>query len=376
MDRRKSQRVALIAGLLFLVLLAEGILFIAAGNAVQKEEERKLGALVSLDPGREAEYVEIFQGEASEGEASAGQEILERYGYRAADIRFFQTIGGYAAVMGGVFLLGSLGVALIGVGSAKQRQRETEEKQRLEEELKELKMSFDRTEERLRREEQETKSLITDISHQLKTPMAALKMSYELTQSTELTEEEKDEFTAREAEEVAKLETLLDSFVHLSRLEADMIRISPVRASLRSTLTQAVSSVYMKAYRRNIDISMEEFEDRQILHDPKWTGEAFVNILDNAVKYSGEGTKITIKVTELVSYIMIEVEDEGIGIPSGEMHKIFQRFFRGESEKVKAMDGSGVGLYLSRKILEDQGGTISVRKGQRSGSDFIVTLPL
>ena len=175
---------------------------------------------------------------------------------------------------------------------------------------------------------------------------------------------------------MAKLETLLDSFVHLSRLEADMIRISPVRASLRSTLTQAVSSVYMKAYRRNIDISMEEFEDRQILHDPKWTGEAFVNILDNAVKYSGEGTKITIKVTELVSYIMIEVEDEGIGIPSGEMHKIFQRFFRGESEKVKAMDGSGVGLYLSRKILEDQGGTISVRKGQRSGSDFIVTLPL
>ena len=338
MDRRKSQRVALIAGLLFLVLLAEGILFIAAGNAVQKEEERKLGALVSLDPGREAEYVEIFQGEASEGEASAGQEILERYGYRAADIRFFQTIGGYAAVMGGVFLLGSLGVALIGVGSAKQRQRETEEKQHLEEELKELKMSFDRTEERLRREEQETKSLITDISHQL--------------------------------------ETLLDSFVHLSRLEADMIRISPVRASLRSTLTQAVSSVYMKAYRRNIDISMEEFEDRQILHDPKWTGEAFVNILDNAVKYSGEGTKITIKVTELVSYIMIEVEDEGIGIPSGEMHKIFQRFFRGESEKVKAMDGSGVGLYLSRKILEDQGGTISVRKGQRSGSNFIVTLPL
>ena len=368
MDRRKSQRVALIAGLLFLVLLAEGILFIAAGNAVQKEEEGKLGALVSLDPGREAEYVEIFQGEASEGEASAGQEILERYGYRAADIQFFQTIGGYAAVMGGVFLLGSLGVALIGVGSAKQRQRETEEKQHLEEELKELKMSFDRTEERLRREEQETKSLITDISHQLKTPMAALKMSYELTQSTELTEEEKDEFTAREAEEVAKLETLLDSFVHLSRLEADMIRISPV--------TQAVSSVYMKAYRRNIDISMEEFEDRQILHDPKWTGEAFVNILDNAVKYSGEGTKITIKVTELVSYIMIEVEDEGIGIPSGEMHKIFQRFFRGESEKVKAMDGSGVGLYLSRKILEDQGGTISVRKGQRSGSNFIVTLPL
>ena len=80
MDRRKSQRVALIAGLLFLVLLAEGILFIAAGNAVQKEEERKLGTLVSLDPGREAEYVEIFQGEASEGEASAGQEILERNG--------------------------------------------------------------------------------------------------------------------------------------------------------------------------------------------------------------------------------------------------------------------------------------------------------
>lgn len=375
MDRRKRQRVALLAGLLFLILLAEGILLISAGKAARREEERKLGGLISWQPEYEAEYVEVFEDDLG-GNEKAGAEVLEKYGYSMTDGRMFRTVGAYVAAMGGVFIFGAAAVTALAIRVVKKEQRESEEKEVLLEELKEAKIRAEKTEEKLRREEQDTKALITDISHQLKTPLAALKMSLELKKSTELTEEEKDELTAREEEETAKLEGLLDSFVHLSRLEADMIRLIPQKDSIKKTLTQSVSSIYMKAFKKNIDISMEEFEDCPIVHDSKWTGEAFVNILDNAVKYSGEDTQITIKVARLYSYIMIEFEDEGMGIPSEETHRIFQRFYRGAQAKLAEEEGSGVGLYLARRILEEQGGTIAVKKGIRGGSNFIVTLPL
>ena len=109
-----------------------------------------------------------------------------------------------------------------------------EDRERLEEKLRELRLREEGTKERLIREEQETKSLVTDISHQLKTPVAALRMSLEIKETTELTEEEKKEWSGRELEEVGKLEELLNSFTQLSRLEADMIQIRPRMEEIRS----------------------------------------------------------------------------------------------------------------------------------------------
>lgn len=250
-----------------------------------------------------------------------------------------------------------------------------EERERLGESIEELRLREEGARERLVREEQETKSLVTDISHQLKTPIAALRMSLEIKETTELTEEEKKEWSGRELEEVGKLEELLNSFTQLSRLEADMIQIRPRMEEIRGTLVGAVGAVYMKAFRRGIDLSLEESEDRRIPHDPKWTREAFANILDNAVKYSPENTSVTVRVSYLASAVMIEFEDQGIGVPQEEAHRIFQRFYRGNARQVQEGEGAGVGLYLARRILEAQGGTICVKRGRRGGSDFIVTLP-
>lgn len=91
----------------------------------------------------------------------------------------------------------------------------------------------------------------------------------------------------------------------------------------------------MKAYEKSIDISLDEFQDVQIVHDSKWTGEVFVNILDNAVKYSPEHTEIRIRVTELATCMMLEFIDQGTGIPAEEAHRVFQRFYRGNQEYVK-----------------------------------------
>jgi signal transduction histidine kinase len=155
-----------------------------------------------------------------------------------------------------------------------------------------------------------------------------------------------------------------------------MIEIKPTSYSIKTTLKESVSTVFMKAFDKNIEIITEEFEDINILHDPKWTREAFVNVLDNAVKYSESGTSINLRVQKLINYIIVEIEDEGIGIDKSDYTKIFKRFYRGNAKKVVESEGSGVGLYLVRRILEEQGGSIRVKKSLSGGSVFQLTLPI
>lgn len=175
-------------------------------------------------------------------------------------------------------------------------------------------------------------------------------------------------------QEVNKLEHLIRSLVQISRLEADLIQIRQTQVSLKKILHSAVNSVYMKAYDRRISISVDEFEDAEVFLDFRWTQEALANILDNAVKYSEPGTAVEIRVRPMFSHYLLEIEDEGIGIKKEEMHRIFQRFYRGRSQKIQETEGSGVGLYLARKIIEAQKGTICVKKGQK-GSLFQITIP-
>lgn len=179
----------------------------------------------------------------------------------------------------------------------------------------------------------------------------------------------------QEEREIEKLESLLNELVNLSRLETHMIQIRPAPASLRQTITAAVSQIYMKARNKNIEIQMEMEGDKEICHDAKWTEEAFANVLDNAVKYSGEYTNITVRVTPLIRNMLIEIEDEGIGIRKEELTKIYQRFYRGDEAREMVKEGAGVGLYLSRMILERQGGTISVKRKKENGTVFRITLP-
>lgn len=250
------------------------------------------------------------------------------------------------------------------------------------ESLRELGVYFSGLKERLRQEENSTKALITDISHQLKTPLAALKMSHELAAGNQLCEfstfsqEEKQEFFKQEAQEIEKLELLLDELVNLSRLEAHMIQLKPVMGGLKKTLTAAVSQVFIKAKNKNIEIQIEMDKDIQVCHDPKWTEEAFVNVLDNAVKYSGEHTLVVMRVTQLTSNVLVEIEDEGIGIKAEELLMIYQRFYRGTQAKQKVKEGAGIGLYLARMILERQGGTIFAKRKMKKGTIFKITLPI
>ena len=108
----------------------------------------------------------------------------------------------------------------------------------------------------------------------------------------------------------------------------------------------------------------------------RWLGEAVINVLDNAVKYSPCGSKIFIRLQKRNDLVRMEIEDQGIGIPQNEYHKIFQRFYRGSSKEVMEKSGTGIGLFLSREIIEKHEGTITVTSGKKKkGSTFVIQLP-
>ena len=337
-----------------------------------------MAALTRQAPEEEAVFAGILTGkivEDSGDAAKTGMELLEKYGYELKDSLKAGALPGMAGGMALLLAAGLAACAGLAWHSMRLKREARERADYLEEKLKEETVRNQKMEAELRREEQETKSLITDISHQLKTPVASLKMSYEIEDSTELSAEETEEFRRKEREDVERLEHLLQAFTQMSKLETGMIRLKPEKAGVKATLARAVAGAYAKAVDKNISIETEECTDTAVVHDPGWTAEAIGNVLDNGVKYAPAGTCITIRVSELVSYVMIEVEDEGPGIPAEEQPRIFQRFYRGKAEAVRKAEGSGVGLYLTRRILEEQGGTVCVKSGRTGGSKFVITLP-
>ena len=169
-----------------------------------------------------------------------------------------------------------------------------------------------------------------------------------------------------------KIDWILQSLFKMVKLEQDVIRFETEQASLKETLVSALSSVYEKAEKKEIRIVTEPFPDCLLEHNPKWTAEVFVNILENAVKYSESGSQIEIQVRPLELFTEIRFRDHGIGIRKEEQNRIFQRFYR--SRDVENREGSGIGLYLSRMILDKEKGYMTVASEYGRGSCISVFL--
>ncbi|MBD5519109.1 MAG: HAMP domain-containing histidine kinase [Lachnospiraceae bacterium] len=232
----------------------------------------------------------------------------------------------------------------------------------------------------LAQEQDHTKTLVTDISHQLKTPVSALKSCFSMCMEAD-TETERRDFLERCAFQITSLESLVSALINISRLETSLITLHPEETLLSDILMNAVNIIYEKALQKNITIEVNDSDEEDtsslsLLLDKKWTAEAIANILDNAVKYSPAESRIVLQLHKLYDYVRIEIEDEGIGIPKAEYNQIFKRFYRGSHPMVKQSAGSGVGLYLSRRIIEEQNGTVMVKPALKQGSVFVVQLPL
>ena len=221
-------------------------------------------------------------------------------------------------------------------------------------------------------ERRELQTLVSDISHQVKTPVANLKMVTDTLLAKPVTEQERRDFLQGIRSQTDKLEFLVQSMGKASRLETGAVTLEKKDAPLLDTLAQAMSGIVYGAEQKGISVEVQCPDDLRVSHDSKWTAEALFNLLDNAVKYTPAGGKISVSVEQWEMHVKLDVTDTGKGIPESRQAAIFRRFYR---EEVHDQPGVGIGLYLAREIVTRQGGYIKVASEVGRGSAFSVFLP-
>lgn len=223
----------------------------------------------------------------------------------------------------------------------------------------------------LQGEKDAVKTLVADISHQTKTPIANLRLYAQLLEEQELTEEGRA-LAAALTGQAEKLQDLVQSLVKASRLETGIIVQNPRPLPLAPMLESAAAQFRPKAAEKGVSLTVDPTEVLAVF-DPRWTEEAVCNLLDNAVKYTPPGGSVSVRVTAYELYRRIDVADTGPGVPEADQGKIFQRFYR--SPDARDADGVGIGLYLVRKIAEGQDGYVKVFSKPGEGAKFSLFLP-
>lgn len=217
------------------------------------------------------------------------------------------------------------------------------------------------------KEKEKIKTLISDISHQIKTPISNLILYSELIEEGDLSEDMRSNVEAIK-QQAEKLEFLIKSLVKLSRLENGILKLSPQKEKIQPMLKDIYEQYISKARNKNLKLEIKA-TNLQATFDRKWTTEALGNIVDNAIKYTNTG-KVTISVQEYEIFTRIDISDTGMGIDEFEQAEVFSRFYR--SQSVHNDEGVGIGLYLTREIISSEGGYIKLTSELGVGSTFSV----
>lgn len=226
--------------------------------------------------------------------------------------------------------------------------------------------------EQAEQEKEQVKQLIANMSHQLKTPLANVMMYEELLVNPAVSPEQQAHFLEKMHAQTAKIDWILKSLFKMAKLEQNAIDFEIAPLPIHDTLMDALNTIYTKAKQKQIQIELETKKNPVLLHNRQWTAEVFANLLENAVKYTPAQGKIKIHIQSLEMYTQISFSDTGIGIAPSEYQAIFGRFYR--SKQAENIEGSGIGLYLSKMILEKEYGYLTVESQEGKGSRFTVFL--
>ena len=240
--------------------------------------------------------------------------------------------------------------------------------------------------ERIERDRQRMQSQISDIAHQAVLPVSNIVLYTQLLEEnlsngftgTKINEIENVQLTKAEVseiiseitairDEIGTLDFLIQSLVKLSRMENGIINLNAEKQQIKPMLDLVKQQFAIKAKNKGIDFLIEDTEETAVF-DRKWTLEAVANIVDNAVKYTQEGGRISIHTEVLPSLVRIDITDTGIGIREEEQGAVFSRFYR--SAEMSNSRGVGIGLYIAREVMRAQNGYIRLRSEYGSGSTF------
>ncbi|TSB47279.1 sensor histidine kinase [Alkalicoccobacillus porphyridii] len=210
---------------------------------------------------------------------------------------------------------------------------------------------------------------ISDISHQLKTPLTSMTVMADLLSDNRLEEEKRKEFTRHILIQLERMDWLVSSLLKLSKIDAGTITFKREPVKVEQLLEQALQPSQIPMELKNVQVSVKGDKTIQFLGDQYWSTEAFVNLVKNAVEHTPENGTIQLNYSENVLYTEIQIEDNGSGIPKEDLPHIFKRFYKGKHAK----DGSvGIGLALVHQIIKSQNGDIEVESKEGDGTTFSI----
>lgn len=241
----------------------------------------------------------------------------------------------------------------------------------LESRLAQYLAAADTSARRLAQQKDQLATLVSDISHQTRTPVANLQLYAQLLAEQPLTPRGQECAAALTAQ-AGKLQTLIDALVKSSRLETGLLALHPVPGDLGALARRAAAQYQAQAAEKGVALAVQA-APCPARFDPKWTEEALCNLLDNAVKYTPAGGQVTLELRGYELFAALRVTDTGPGIPEEEQAKIFARFYR--TPGAYQREGVGLGLYLARQIAAGQGGYLKVDSAPGRGSTFALCLP-
>lgn len=230
--------------------------------------------------------------------------------------------------------------------------------------------SYEEREKQMRKQLDEN---VGDLVHQLNTPITNIRIYAGFLEREDLTAEEGKQFIKCLGEQAQKLSWLGENFSKISRLEMGIIQLKPEKQKLKPIILQAVGQIAEKARQKGINVVLKGDVEEDVTADGRWTAEAAFNVLDNAVKYGDENSEIEIETVKLTHYVGIAVRNQGIMIDEEEYHHLFKRFYRGKGSGMT--EGSGLGLYIVRKILEDEKGYVTAGRTHDGRTEFVMYVP-
>ncbi len=225
--------------------------------------------------------------------------------------------------------------------------------------------------ETLAQEKTKLAAALSDISHQLKTPLTSMFMMTDLLCDAGLSEEKRIEFTNRMRLQLERLQWLVSSLLKLSKLDAKMVALLPRAVSAKALLEKACAPLLIPAELKEQAITIQD-NGISLTCDENWTAEAILNILKNCVEHTPQYGEITISCEDNPLFAEIKITDSGPGIDGNDLAHIFNRFYRGKNA---SDDSVGIGLSMAAAIIKEQGGSVSAKNTEHGGSLFTVRFP-
>lgn len=221
----------------------------------------------------------------------------------------------------------------------------------------------------LKKEKEQLADALSDISHQLKTPLTSMTVMNDLMGNEALSADKRKEFSKNLEIQLERMQWLLTSLLKLSKIDAGTILFKKDCVPISRLLEQALKPLLIAIEVKNIKLILEGSSDSSLIGDERWSIEAIVNVLKNCVEHTPAGGEIHITYQENPICSEIKIKDSGAGIPTEDIPYIFKRFYRGKNANE---DSVGIGLAMAKSILLHQNGDIYVRNTKNDGVEFII----